>query len=180
MKLLTIPNYLDIKVINYINRIVETTNENDFSEERFNEWLIEVEVESKANPSAYIRSCFKTELEKGTFRPRAKVEYIPNTQDLINQMRIKGICVLADESVWVSVLYKYLLNEKHVDSATCKKLNQSILNFMETKCFKEYKELVMNSNTLKPYDINWEYIEAETKAEINKWNAMLDDLESEE
>ena len=177
MKLLHIPNYITKDVVNYIELNVD---DDDFDEKVFIEWLFDKDIEHKANPNAYLKSCLKKEIKAGTFKPQPKVSYVPNTQVLINEMRERGICVLADESVWVNVLFTYLLNEKEVDEATCRTLNKQVLNYMETKCFGEYKDLLMKSKTLLPYGIDWEYIEKKTETEIRKWNDLLDDLESEE
>ena len=181
MKLVNIPTYISVDVINYINGTLKTTNEDDFEEETFNEWLIIKDIEHKNNPSAYLRSCFKKELEKGTFKPKAKVDYIPNTQVLINAMRDKGICVMSNDSVWLAVVWEYLINFKEIDFKECQELNHKILAYMnENKSFEEYKKLLMNSNSLKKYDINWALLEEKAKQEILGWDKYLESLESEE
>ena len=181
MKLVNIPKYIAKDITDYIELNVR---DDDFDENRFIDWLFEKDIEHKTNPKAYIKMCLKKEIEAGTFKPKAKVEYIPNTQPLLNDMRDKGICVLADDSVWVNVLFGYLLNNKKVDGGTCRTLNKKILDYMTTKSFSEYKDLIMKSNTLKPYDIDWNYIERETQRINKEWNGLLDDmdksLESEE
>ena len=177
MKLVNIPSYIDEHVINYIDEKTKRASSSEFDENSFLDWLEEYGVKDKQNPSAYIKACFKKELDRGTFKPKAKVKYMPNTQVLINEMRDRGICVLADEYVWVDVLFNYLLNEKKIDGATCRELNHLILNYMTTKDFREYKELLMKSKTLKPIGVDWEYIENKTKASVQEWNAMLDDIE---
>lgn len=183
MQLRNAPNYLDTNIVRYINSIIETTNENDFDENQFLEWLSLADVENKNNPSGYVRSCFKKELEKGTFKPKAKVEYLPNTQELINAIRDKGVCVLADDSVWLSVVWEYLL-WKEIDLNTCKRINHEVLDKLDnSKSFNDYKEQLMNSPLLKPYQINWKLVEEKCKIKILGWNKYLDELakaESEE
>lgn len=181
MKLVNIPNYISIDVINYINGTLKTTNEDDFEEETFNEWLIIKDIEHKNNPNAYLRSCFKKELEKGTFKPKAKVNYIPNTQVLINAMRDKGICVMANDSVWLSVVWEHIIKWKELDIEECQELNHKILDYMgENKTIEDYKKLLMNSNTLKPLNINWGLLEEVVKHKILGWEKYLESLESEE
>lgn len=178
MKLVNIPTYISVDVINYINGSLKTTNEDDFEEETFNEWLIIKDIEHKNNPSAYLRSCFKKELEKGTFKPKAKVNYIPNTQVLINAMRDKGICVMANDSVWLAVVWEHLL-WLEIDFKECQELNHKILDYMnENKSFDTYKKLLMNSNSLKKYDINWALLEEKVKIKILGWDKYLEYLES--
>ena len=177
------PNYIDINVINYINKILETMTEDDFDEKVFRDWLEIKDIEFKNNPNAYIKSCFKKELEKGTYKPKAKVEYVPNTQELINELRDRGMCILADESVWLSVVWGNIINIKDIDIKACKELNHKIIEYMgESKSFNDYKKLLMNSNTLKPYNINWGLLEEKTKLVILGWDKYLDELalESEE
>lgn len=173
------PRYVDKELINYIDENVRAS-ESDFDSERFNEWLIENNVESKNNPSAYIKACFKKEFERGTFRPRAKVSYVPNTQRLINELRDRGICVLADDSVWLSVVWKHLVNWKEINIKDCVELNHKILEYMgESQSFEDYKRLLMNSKTLKKYEINWNLLEEKVKFEILGWDNYLKELEIE-
>ena len=180
MKLVNIPNYLDENIINYINRIIERLSSSDFEENSFLNWLYENDVESKNNPSAYIKKCFKEQLDLGTFKPKPKINYIPNTQVLANEMRDRGVVILADDSVWLSVVWEYLVNFKGVDLVELQDLNHKILNFMKTNEFSEYKELLVNSNTLKKYDINWKLIELNVDMKIKDWNSLLDEWKSEE
>ena len=173
-KILDYPSFIDKSTILYI---AENTHEDDFDEEVFKEWLLIKDIEHKTSPNVYIKSCFKKELEKGTFRPRAKVSYVPNTQVLINEMRDRGVCVLADESVWLSVVWEHLVNMKDIDIKVCQDLNHKILNYMDkTKSFDEYKRLLMNSKTLKQYNINWALLEEKTKMKILGWDNYLKDL----
>lgn len=177
MKLNNKYEYLDINVINYINGILRITTNENFDEKEFVSWLSLADVESKNNPSGYVRSCFKKELEKGTFQPKAEVRYIPKTQELINAIRDKGICVLADESVWLSVVWEYLL-WKEIDLNTCIRINHEVLDKLDnSNSFNDYKEQLMNSPLLKPYQINWKLVEEKVKIKILGWNKYLDELE---
>ena len=183
MKLVNIPNYLDQEVIKYIDVIVEAISESDFDEKMFLSWLVDNDVRNKSNPSAYIKACFKRELEAGTFRPMPKeeVHYLPNTQEFINEMRLRGICILADDSVYAKVLFEYLLNDLEIDSEILRKLNHKILKYMKQgQSFNDYKELLKQSNTLKDHKIDWEYIEKQALKEIKEWNDLLDDIEKYE
>jgi len=180
MKLIYYPSYIDKAVINYIATICEAISESDFDEQRFKDWLDLNDVEHKTNPSAYVKACFKRELENGRFKPRAVVEYVPNTQELINEMRNKGIVILADDTDWLNVAWWHILNVKELPIEDCVKLNRSILNYMKTKEFSEYQKLLMNSNTLKPLDIDWDMIDKEASVVHKSWIDIIDELESEE
>ena len=181
MKLVNIPSYIDENAINYISIILEATNESDFDEEVFDEWLIMVDVEHKNNPSGYLRSCFKRELENGTYKPKAKVEFVPNTQEIINELRDRGMTILADDCVWLGVVLHHILNAKNMPISECKELQRKILTYMKNpKSFEEYKKLLMNANTLKQFNINWKLLEAKTQSHIETWNKLLDEIESEE
>lgn len=183
MKLINYPKYIDENVINHINSIInnDTTNDDDFDENVFNQWLIEKNVESKKNPSAYIRSCFKAELEKGTFhRVEIKVNYVPNIQPLINDMREKGICVMANDSAYLSVVWEYIINVVGVEIDKCVELNRKIYQYMKpTHTFEDYKIFLKNSKTLKPYNIDWDYVDKKAQELIDDWDAMLERMTSE-
>ncbi len=180
MKLTNIPRYIDINVINYIDEITKRASSSDFDEKSFLNWLVEYDIGNKSNPSAYVKACFKKELDRGTFKPKPQVLYIPNTQVLINELREKGIAILADDSVWLNIVWEHLLNFKEGNLSELQQLNHKILKFMKTKEFSEYKELLMNSNTLKQYNINWKLLEMKVVARIKDWNSILDEFESEE
>lgn len=167
-------------LINSCDELVAYVRE-DLDLDKFKAWLEfnSNNFKSKTNQVSYFKKSFLNELDKGTF-DIIKVEYIPNTQALLNEMRARGICVLADEGVWVNVLFDYLLNEKKVDLDTCATLNHKVLDYMSNQEFSNYKELIKSSNTLKKYQIDWELIEKRTRNEIDKWNDLLEETESEE
>ena len=167
-------------VINYINGLLMKTNDEDFDNEVFEEWLITKDIESKNNPNAYIKSCFKKELDNGTFKPKAVVDYLPNTQELVNALRDNGVIVLVEDTDWLNVAWWHILNKEKLPIEECKKLNRNILGYMKTKEFDEYKNLLMNSNTLKPLKLDWELIENEARVAHKHWLELMDELESEE
>lgn len=182
MQLIDYPQYIDKYAINYLNEVMRANSDCELDNETFNEWLIANEVEKKSNPSAYLKACFKRELLAGTFKAKPKVNYIPNTQPLINAMMEKGICVSCDESAYVYELWHYLLNVKRIDYRECMELNHKVLDYMKAgQSFTEYKDLLQNSNTLKKYDVDWELIDKNTEKAIKEWNDLLEDMkESEE
>jgi len=181
MKLVNTPSYINEYVINYINGILTMTKEEDFSEEVFNDWLVIKDIEQKNNPNAYLKSCFKKELDNGTFKPKAIVNYVPNTQVLINALRDKGVCVLADESVWLSVVWQNILNNNYLSIEECVELNRKILMYMRTATsFNQYKRLLMNSNTLKQFNINWDLINIKAQMVTGEWDKLLDEIGNEE
>ena len=135
---------------------------------------------SKTNQVSYFKKAFLNELEKGTFKVEV-IEYVPNVQPILNDLRAKGICVMANESAYIYCLWEYLLNDKKVDIEACKKVNRGIVNLMQKgQSFNDYKDLVQRANTLAPYKIKWKEVEARAEAYINDWNKLFDELESEE
>ena len=131
---------------------------------------------SKTNQASYFKKAFINELKKGTFK-LTKIEYIPNTQVLVNEMRHRGIIINADDIVWLNVVWEYLLGKMDIDD--CVILNNSILDYMKTDEFREYKELLTKSKTLKQYEIDWNFISTKTATEIQEWNSLLSDLGDE-
>lgn len=175
--------YLDKNVIDYINGILRLTTNDDFDEKEFISWLEISDIKNKINPSGYVRKAFKEQFDKGTFRPKPKVYYVPNTEELINQLRDKGICVSANESAFMYVLWLDLINENNVPLEKAKKLNNKIIEYMkEGQSFNDYKELLKKSKTLKPYNLDWEVIEQKVEKFIKDWDKTLDEIpfESEE
>ena len=150
--------------------------------EKFKSWLSFnlVNFKSKTNQTSYFKKSFENELKKGTFKVSAKVDYLPNTQELINEMRNKGIVILADDTDWLNVAWWHILNETKLPMSECMKLNRTILRYMKTEKFSEYQKLLMNSNTLKPLGIDWKTIEQEAIVARRHWIDIMEELESEE
>lgn len=180
MKLNNIPTYINDITITYINGLLTMTDDEIFDEEVFQDWLLQKDIEHKNNPSAYLRSCFKKELDNGSYKPKVKLNYVPNTQVLINELRNRGICVLADDTVWLNVVWKHLINWQGINIKDCVELNHKILDYMgDSKSFEDYKKLLIGSKTLKKYEINWNLLDEKVKMEILGWEDYLKSLELE-
>ena len=77
----------------------------------------------------------------------AIVTYIPNTQPFINDLREKKIVVLADDSVWLSEVWKYIINNLPIDINECIALNHKIIAYMikhNERTFEDYKSKKQN------------------------------------
>lgn len=113
----------------------------------------------------------------------AKVNYVPNVQPLINDLRDKKILILADDTVWLSVTWKHILNHTPIDLNECMALNHKIVAYMlshNERTFEEYKSLLKKSKALKEYEIDWKAIEDKVCVEIMAWNLKLSEMESED
>ena len=106
---------------------------------------------SKSNQTSYFKKSFLNELQKGRFKLKPTVDYLPNTQELINEMRDKGVIILADDTDWLNVAWMHILNDIKVSKNECKAINHSILKDMFTTNFDEYKNLLMNHKSLQKY-----------------------------
>ena len=121
-------------------------------------------------------------LDKTTFGS-ANITYVPNTQPIINDLRDKKIVMLADDTVWLSVAWKIILNHTPIDVNEAIALNHKIIAYMlehNERTFEEYKSLLKKSKALRKYDIDWQSVEARVAVEIMIWNAKLEEMGSEE
>lgn len=148
--------------------------------DKFSSWLsFNLDnFKSKTNQASYFKKSFLNELDKGTFK-LVKIHYLPNTQPLINEMRERNMMILAEDSAYLYVMFDYLLNVKKIDINTISLLNRKVLSYMsDDQTFADYKKLLKSANTLKPYNVEWELIDKQTTELNEKWNMMLDGLES--
>lgn len=131
---------------------------------------------SKTNQNTYFKKSFLNELEKGTFE-YIRLHYIPNTQPFINDLRNKGICVLANDCAYLFVIWDNLINYCKVPVDVARELNRKILNYLTpNNNFEDYKALLRKSKTLSTYNIDWNKVEDETNKFIADWNKTLDEL----
>lgn len=146
----------------------------------FQEWLDYNldNFKSKSNQTSYFKKSFQNELQKGRFNLKPKVNYLPNTQEFINELRDKGVIIYADDSDWLSVAWSHLLNVVKISQNECKAINQSVLRDMFTVNFDEYKNLLMNHKSLQKYHINWEEIEKQYIIARKNWLELMEELES--
>lgn len=94
-------------------------------------------------------------------------------------MQNRGIKVLASDSIFLDVLFTYLINEKGVSKEECIELNHKVVDYMKTDRFSEYERLVRKSKTLKPYHIDWDYIDCNLEKKINEWNELTQEVVGE-
>ena len=131
---------------------------------------------NKSNQNQYFKKSFINELNKGTFVLN-KVYYVPSTEPIINELRSKGVVVLADETAYLYTLWEELLNRYKIPREMCVQVNrQAISNLTITSDFKHYIKLVKGSELLKGYNIDWESIKRKTIDFIKSWNETLDKL----
>ena len=186
MKLTKEYSYLNNIVLTHINDLIKDLTDSDFDEERFNWWLEEKKISTKNNPSAYVKSCFKKELELGTFtKPEAPdVEYVPATQIFFNQLREKGIQVIPEDTMYIDCTFSYLLNNGILTVDELRALNQNIVDYMvglnKPQSTHDFLELMRKSNTLKGRFVDWVAIGKEA-ADLNKeWERLLAEIKGDE
>lgn len=133
---------------------------------------------NKSNQNQYFKKAFTNELAKGTFE-KAKVYYVPATEPMINELRSKGITILADESAYLYTMWEELLNHYKVPREIGVQVNRQAINSLTiTSDFKHYVQLIQNCDLLKSYKIDWADIKDKTDAFIKRWNETLDELEN--
>ena len=184
MKLTKEYSYLNDIVLTHINDLIKDLT--DFDEERFNFWLEEKKISSKNNPSAYVKSCFKKELELGTFtKPEApEIEYVPATQTFINSLREKGIKIIPEDTMQIDVTFSYLLNNLILTPDELRQLNQNIVDYMvslnKPQTTSDFLELMRKSKTLKGRFIDWVAIGKEAQELNEEWDRLLAELKADE
>ena len=184
MKLTKEYSYLNDIVLTHINDLIKDLT--DFDEERFNFWLEEKKISSKNNPSAYVKSCFKKELELGTFtKPEApEIEYVPATQTFINSLREKGIKIIPEDTMQIDVTFSYLLNNLILTPDELRQLNQNIVDYMvslnKPQTTSDFLELMRKSKTLKGRFIDWVAIGKEAQKLNEEWDRLLAELKADE
>ena len=146
--------------------------------DKFSSWLNYNldKFKSKTNQASYFKKAFVNELERGPFT-LVKVQHLPNTQPLINELRSKGIVLLADDTAYLYVMWGQLLNLTKIPLDLAIRVNRQAINSLGiSDNFETYKKLVKNSTLLKGYRIDWENIELKTIVFISNWNKTLDAL----
>ncbi len=171
--------YLDKKILDYINQFTETHP--DFDEERFKLWLETNEVNQKNNPSSYVYKFFTKAYQQGLFLKPAspKIEYIPNTQELFNCMRERGLIVVRDSTIEIDVAMRWLLEKQVVTIEELRDLNNGIIDYLvkNNLTTAKYLDLMMKSNLLKGRFIDWNEIGNIALKEKEEWEAMMLELD---
>lgn len=184
MKLTKEYSYLNNIVLTHINDLIKDLT--DFDEERFNFWLEEKKIATKQNPSAYVKSCFKKELELGTFtKPEApEIEYVPATQTFFNDLRSAGIKVIPEDTMQIDVTFSYLLNNKILTPNELISLNRSIVDYMvslnKPQTTSDFLDLMRKSKTLKGRFIDWVAIGKEAQRLNKEWEELMEFFKDKE
>lgn len=184
MKLTKEYSYLNNIVLTHINDLIKDLT--DFDEERFNFWLEEKKIATKQNPSAYVKSCFKKELDLGTFtKPEApEIEYVPATQSFFNDLRSVGIKVIPEDTMQIDVTFSYLLNNKILTPNELISLNRNIVDYMvslnKPQTTSDFLDLMRKSKTLKGRFIDWVAIGKEAQRLNKEWERLLAEIKGDE
>ena len=147
--------------------------------DKFSSWLNYNldKFKSKTNQASYFNKAFANELDRGTFT-LVKLQYLPNTQPLINELRSKGIVLLADDTAYLYVMWDQLLNYTKIPFNVATEVNRQAIDSLGiSDTFESFKKSVKNSKLLKDYRIDWDNIELKTIVFISQWNKTLDELE---
>ena len=166
--------YLDERIIDYINYL--TKDKSDFDETMFSEWLAKNDVENKNNPSGYIRSCFKKELENGTFKPKPQerlddfeilASVMPTLYKYLPMFDIDVKQGFDDETFFVENLQLYLIKNKILTIDELNILNSKVMSYIadfENPKLTDYRENIKKSQLLKG-KVDWNEVDKlETKA----------------
>lgn len=184
MKLTKEYSYLNNIVLTHINDLIKDLT--DFDEERFNFWLEEKKIATKQNPSAYVKSCFKKELDLGTFtKPEEpEIEYVPATQSFFNDLRSVGIKVIPEDIMQIDVTFSYLLNNKILTPNELISLNRNIVDYMvslnKPQTTSDFLDLMRKSKTLKGRFIDWVAIGKEAQRLNKEWERLLAEIKGDE
>ena len=185
-------NYLDERVIAYINYI--TKDRSDFDEAIFSDWLAKCDVENKTNPSGYVRSCFFKELKSGTFKPQQKLELddldiltqvMPNLYKYLPMFDMDIHKGFEDETFFIENLQLYIVKNKILTIDELKTLNSKVMSYIvnfENPKISDYREYIKKSQLLKG-KVDWEEVsKIEDKAKVKFETLMkqfVEDYESE-
>ena len=120
---------LNQNTIEYLLQLVNA-NKELFSEEKFRNWYWENNIEFKSNPDKYLKAIFEKELKDGRFKPD---QLVPNCLPLFNAMRQANIEVNHNDTLYISVMEKHLLQEGQITIEELRELNHTILNYIVGK-----------------------------------------------
>ena len=170
--------YLSNTVIDIINELIKDLT--DFDEDKFLNWLIEKKIETKTNPSAYVRSCFKKELESGRFKSDVKKENDTETlclamQPFYNALHEIGIKELGDSTFFAEEANLNVLKHNILTIDELRNLNQKILQYMkkmENPKAEDYCICLRKSNALKD-KVDWEEVDRLVEQSKKEWEELM-------
>ena len=127
----------------------------------------------KSNVKVYFQKAFTNELNKGTFKT-PEIKYLPSIEPLLNELRNKGIILLANDVAYLKVLFQELLNTYEIPAKEIVKINHKLVD--RCKDYIDYKEQIKAE--LSSYKIDWGDIEHKTQVYIAMWDFTLNVGES--
>ena len=177
--------YLSDIVIGIINGLIKDLT--DFDEDKFFNWLIEKKIETKTNPSAYVRSCFKKELESGRFKVDEKelsdTENIClSMQPFYNTMHDIGIKELGDSTFFAEEANLYILKHKILSIDELRELNHKIVLYMKemkNPQAEDYGKCLRKSKALKG-KVDWEEVDRLADKSKKEWEELMKFFEERE
>ena len=179
--------YIDKQLKEYIETIL-AKSDCDFDEKKFDQWLIKNDVEHKANPSAYIKACFKRELEQGTFKP-IKVDDYNQTEilakimpHLYKHLPIFGIQQeqgFGDETFFIENLQLYIYEHQILTIEELIKLNDKVMGYiasLKAPKITDYRKYIKKAQVLKDL-VDWAEIEKIEAKERQEFEELMEKFE---
>lgn len=179
--------YIDNQLKEYIEAIL-AKSDCDFDENKFNQWLIKNDVEHKTNPSAYIKACFKRELEQGTFKP-IKLDVYDQTEILakiephlykhlnrhLEKFGIKQGGGFGDEIFFVESLQLYIYEHQILTIEELIKLNDKVMGYitsLEKPKITDYRKYIKKAKAIKD-KVDWAMMDEIEAKERQEWLELM-------
>lgn len=120
---------LQPRVIEFIENLIKD-HKDLFSEETFYSWYRDNNIEFKSNPDTYVLKVFERELLNGKFKPIVK---IPNCEPMFKDMRERGVKVIEEDTLYISIMEKHLVNEGQLTRDELMELNHLAVDYIIQK-----------------------------------------------
>lgn len=152
---------------------------------KFKDWCMLVDFNSKTNPISYFRKVFLMEYKRGRFVKeeesieQPKIEYSPSIQPLFNAMREKGIVVKQEDTIFIDILMRYLLKNNILSTEEITDLNHTAVGFvskLDNPTSKEFVELWRNSRTLRNKKVDFTDIDEEYEKALHEWEELTKEI----
>lgn len=179
--------YIDKQLKEYIETIL-AKSDCDFDEKKFDQWLIKNDVEHKANPSAYIKACFKRELEQGTFKPIKVDDYnkfeilakiMPHLYKHLPIFGIQQEQGFGDEIFFIETTQLYIYEHQILSIDELVKLNDKVMGYiagLKTPKLTDYRKYIKKAQALKDL-VDWAEIEKIEIKERKEFEELMTSLE---
>lgn len=176
-------NYnLNDPTITWLQTLIKDND--DFDENRFEEWLKEKNVAFKSSPSAWLKTVFPKELERGTFN---RIVYVPATQIFFNAMREKGVLMKQDDCMYIDIMLttvcKVLSRSKSEGQVqdTINKWCNDCIDYIVKKVSKpssaDFINVFKQARSIKALNLDWNKIDAESKEHNEHWDKLMKEIE---